>query len=89
VGAQRTLLVVAAATALWLWHFARRRDLARANDRLKRFVLSTPILIVLILSGTFNVITASYLGYEVPRDLCKMSNPPSSGSRAGPPSRST
>src|SRR5882724_597552 len=64
-----TLLVVASATALWLWHFARRRDLARANDRLKRFVLSTPILIVLILSGTFNIVTASYLGYEVPRDL--------------------
>jgi hypothetical protein len=64
-----TLLVATAATAVWLWHFARRRDLARANDRLKRFVLSTPILIVLILSGTFNVITASYLGYEVPRDL--------------------
>jgi len=64
-----TLLVAVAATILWLYHFARRRDLARANNRLKRFVLSAPILIVLILSGTFNIVTASYLGYEVPRDL--------------------
>lgn len=64
-----TLLVAVAASALWLWHFVRRRDLARANDRVKRFVLSTPILIVLILSGSFNIVTASYLGYEVPRDL--------------------
>ena len=64
-----TLLVAAAAAALWLWHFARRRDLARANQRLQRFVLSTPILLVLILSGSFNLVTASYLGYEVPRDL--------------------
>jgi hypothetical protein len=64
-----TLLVAAAATALWLYHFARRRDLAGANKRLQRFVLSTPILIVLMLSGTFNFITANYLGYEVPRDL--------------------
>src|SRR5450432_1325352 len=64
-----TLLVAVAASSLWLWHFAFRRDLARANDRVRRFVLSTPILIVLILSGSFNLITASYLGYEVPRDL--------------------
>jgi Glycosyltransferase family 87 len=64
-----TLLVAAAAAALWLWHFARRRDLSRANHRLQRFVLSTPILLVLILSGSFNLVTASYLGYEVPRDL--------------------
>lgn len=64
-----TLLVAAAGTAVWLWHFARRRDVARANSRLKRFVLSTPILLVLILSGTFNVVTSNYLGYEVPRDL--------------------
>ncbi len=64
-----TLLVAAAGTAVWLWHFARRRDLARANDRLKRFVLSSPILIVLALSAIFNVGTATYLGYEVPRDL--------------------
>jgi hypothetical protein len=64
-----TLLVAAAATALWLYHFARRRDIGRANNRLQRFVLSTPILIVLMLSGTFNILTSSYLGYEVPRDL--------------------
>jgi hypothetical protein len=64
-----TLLVATAATALWLYHFARCRDLARANNRLQRFVLSTPILIVLMLSGTFNFVTANYLGYEVPRDL--------------------
>lgn len=64
-----TLLVAAAGTALWLWHFARRRDVARANNRLQRFVLSTPILLVLVLSGTFNWVTANYLGYEVPRDL--------------------
>ncbi len=64
-----TLLVAASGTALWLWHFARRRDVARANHRLQRFVLSTPILLVLILSGTFNLVTANYLGYEVPRDL--------------------
>lgn len=64
-----TLLVAACAAVLWLWHFAWRRDLAGANERLKRFVLSTPILIVLVLSGSFNVVTASYLGYEVPRDL--------------------
>lgn len=64
-----TLLVAVAATAVWLWNFSRRRDLARANDRIKRFVLSTPILIVLMLSGSFNIVTASYLGYEVPRDL--------------------
>ena len=64
-----TLLVAACATILWLWHFAWRRDLSLANSRLKRFVLSTPILLVLVLSGTFNWVTANYLGYEVPRDL--------------------
>ena len=64
-----TLLVAAAASLVWLWHIARRHDLPRANARVQRFVLSTPILIVLTLSGIFNVGTASYLGYEVPRDL--------------------
>ena len=64
-----TLLVAAAATAVWLWHFAVRRDIGRANERLKRFALSTPILVVLMLSGTFNFVTSNYLGYEVPRDL--------------------
>ena len=64
-----TLLVAAAGTAVWLWCFARRRDLTTANARLRRFVLSTPILLVLALSAIFNVGTATYLGYEVPRDL--------------------
>ena len=64
-----TLWVAAAATALWFWNFARHRDIARANGRLQRFALSGPILAVLVLSGVFNVVTSSYLGYEVPRDL--------------------
>ena len=64
-----TLLVATAATLVWLWHIVRRHDLARANARVQRFVLSTPILIVLTLCAIFNVGTSTYLGYEVPRDL--------------------
>ena len=64
-----TLFVAMSAMVVWLWHFAQRRDLASANLRLKRFLVSTPILFVLALGAVFNVGTAAYFGYEVPRDI--------------------
>ncbi len=64
-----TLLVAVSALVVWLWRFARQRDLASANARLMRFLVSTPILSVLALGAIFNVGTAMYLGYEVPRDI--------------------
>jgi len=64
-----TLFVALAGVGVWLWRFARQKNVASANARLKRFLMSTPILGVLALGALFNVSTAIYLGYEVPRDI--------------------
>ncbi len=63
------LLVAIAASLIWLWHCARTRDLSVANLRLRFFLLSTPVLVVLAFGAIFNVGSAAYLGYEVPRDI--------------------
>jgi Glycosyltransferase family 87 len=64
-----TLLVALSAAVLWLWNYARGKNVASANARIQRFLISTPILLVLTLGAIFNVGSATYLGYEVPRDL--------------------
>ncbi len=64
-----TLLVAMTGMVVWLWSYARRREIAPANTRLKRFLTSIPILAVLALGAVFNVGSATYLGYEVPRDI--------------------
>lgn len=64
-----TLWVAFAATLVWLWRWARTKDVSRANLRLQTFLLSTPILIVLTLGAIFNVGSGSYSSYEVPRDI--------------------
>jgi hypothetical protein len=64
-----TLMIAVAGALVWLWCFAFRRDIASANARLLRFLGSTPILAALTLGAIFNVSTATYLGYEIPRDI--------------------
>jgi len=64
-----TLIVAASGTLVWLWRFLRTQDVSAANKRVRAFLLSTPIVFVLALGAIFNVSTAAYMGYEVPRDI--------------------
>ena len=63
------LWVAVAGGLLWLWHWVRTKDIGTANLRLRSFLLSTPILVTLAFGAIFNVSTATYLAYEVPRDI--------------------
>lgn len=63
------LIVAATGILVWLWTWLRSQDLVAANTRVRNFLLSSTILFVLALGAIFNVSTAAYLGYEVPRDI--------------------